>query len=122
MEPYLYANPSFAPVGAGAGTLEFVLNLTSPSTQPITFSYATADGTFDGKPFPGTAVAGKDYTPASGAATFQPGQTSVTIPVTVLADPDRAPGSNHVMMLVLSNLVGAIAPVEKIAGAISPAP
>ena len=47
--------------------------------QPVTVSYATADG---------TATAGVDYTPTSGTLTYDPatGQTSALIPVTILAD------------------------------------
>ncbi|MFO0890714.1 MAG: Calx-beta domain-containing protein, partial [Isosphaeraceae bacterium] len=46
----------------------------------VSVRYATSDG---------TAVAGKDYSPASGVLTFQVGQTDKTFPVTLLANPDQ---------------------------------
>jgi hypothetical protein len=47
--------------------------------QPVTVNYATADG---------TATVGEDYAATSGTLTYDPatGQTSATIPVTILAD------------------------------------
>ena len=41
----------------------------------------------------GTAVAGKDYVAATGTLTFQPGQTDLTFPVTILSNPSLTASS-----------------------------
>jgi hypothetical protein len=62
-----------------SGTTQFnvTVNLTNAYSQPVTVNYATADG---------SAVAGSDYQAASGSVTFAAGQTSKTIPVSVIGD------------------------------------
>lgn len=55
----------------------FTVTLSKPSTQTITVSYQTENG---------TAQAGSDYTATSGTLTFSPGQTSKTITVNVKGD------------------------------------
>ncbi len=49
----------------------------------------------------GTAVAGADYTAASGTLTFNPGQTSRTLPVSVLGD--LMDEENETFLVTLSN-------------------
>lgn len=53
---------------------KFTVTLSSASKQPVTVHYATKDQ---------TAKAGTDYVAASGTLTFQPGETSKTIAITV---------------------------------------
>jgi len=65
-------------------TASFTVTLSQASTKAVTVTYATANG---------TAVAGTDYVAASGVLTFNPGQTSQTINVTVLGN--SAPGSDN---------------------------
>ena len=61
-----------------AGVLEFVVSLSTASSQTVTVSYATVDG---------TATAGSDYTGASGVLTFAAGVTeSQTIEVQITDD------------------------------------
>jgi hypothetical protein len=67
-----------SPTAAGA-TLAFVVSLDQPSTSAVTVDYATADG---------TAVAGTDYSATTGTLTFAAGQTTQTIDVPVLLDPN----------------------------------
>jgi CSLREA domain-containing protein len=55
----------------------FTVTLSAPSSQIITVHYQTADG---------TAIAGEDYTAASGTLTFNPGETSQNVPVAILPD------------------------------------
>ena len=62
--------------GPGA-VLEFVVSLDRERHAPVTVDYATADG---------TAVAGEDYTAASGALAFAAGETEKTVSVPVLDD------------------------------------
>ena len=64
-------------VNEAAGTATFTVTLTGASTQPVTVSYGTADG---------TALAGTDYTATTGTLTFAPGETSKTIVVPILND------------------------------------
>jgi hypothetical protein len=65
-----------AEVNEGATAL-FTVTLAHASGLTITVDYATVNG---------TAVAGQDFVSTSGTLTFAPGQTSHTIPVTILAD------------------------------------
>ena len=58
-----------------ATTAAFTVTLAEASTQPITISYATTDG---------TAVAGTDYTSTSGTLTFAAGVMTQTIDVPIL--------------------------------------
>jgi len=63
--------------GAATTPAVFTVTLSQASTRSITVQYATMNG---------TAIAGSDYTAASGALTFAPGETSKTITVQVLRD------------------------------------
>jgi glucose/arabinose dehydrogenase len=62
---------------AGSVTAGFTVSLTNASSQTITVNYATADG---------TATAGNEYVSASGTLTFNPGQLTQPINVTVNGD------------------------------------
>ena len=62
---------------SGSRGLVFTLSLSAPSGLPVSVSYATANG---------TALAGSDYTAASGTLTFAPGVTTQTVSVAVLGD------------------------------------
>ena len=64
------------PVAEGGGAT-FMVSLSPASSELVTVAYATQDG---------TAVAGSDYTAASGTLQFDPGMTSHTIRVAVLND------------------------------------
>lgn len=61
--------------GGPVATVE--VELSWPYSTPVTVNYATSDG---------TAVAPTDYTPSSGALTFDPGQTVKTFTVPILDD------------------------------------
>ena len=67
------------------GVQDFTVSLSSAYVLPVSVSYATADG---------TAVAGTDYTATGGTLTFEPGQTSLTVPVTLLPDMNAAASSS----------------------------
>src|SRR5262249_32445492 len=62
---------------SGTTALAFTLSMPNPSVQPVTVNYATANG---------TALAGSDYTAASGSVTFAPGQTTAAVVVSVLGE------------------------------------
>ena len=83
----------------GTSTVAVTVTLSSASTQPITVSYRTVDG---------SARVKDDYTPTSGTLTFQPGQTSRTISVSIKGDRRRE--ADEAFTVQLSNAVGA--PIE----------
>ena len=72
--PAISASNTTVAVGASAAKATFTVNLSSPTTKPITVHYTTSNG---------TATADANYTAASGTLTFAPGQTSQTISVNV---------------------------------------
>ena len=61
---------------AGAN-LNIAISLSGASSQSITANFATSDG---------SAAAGADYTNTSGVVTFNPGITSQSISIPILAD------------------------------------
>jgi hypothetical protein len=63
----------------------------------VTVQYATADGT--------ATAAGQDYVATSGTLTFQPGQTSKTVTVSVRGD--RTQEADETFFLKLANSQGA---------------
>jgi len=85
-------------VEGNSGTTQatFVVVLSAPSSQSVSFSYATANG---------TAIAGSDYVATSGAATFAPGE--VEKPVVVLVNGDTVDESQETFFLDISNVQNA---------------
>jgi Calx-beta domain len=81
-----------------SGTLSFSVLLTNASGSSVSVDYATADG---------SAIAGSDYTATSGTLTFNPGQTSKTVPVTIAND--ALAEDDETFTLTLSNATGGIA-------------
>ena len=78
-QPIISITSSFRTEGA-AGTsvnAQFNVLLSNPSSQTITVSFGTANG---------SATAGSDYVATSGTLTFNPGETSKSIPVQVTGD------------------------------------
>ena len=77
---------------ADGAVLVFSITLSHASSRTVTVDYATSDG---------TAQAGSDYTAASGTLTFNAGETSQTVQVTVLTDQENE--SQETLTLTLSN-------------------
>ena len=77
---------------AEGALLAFAVTLSRAAVERLTVDYATANG---------SATAGDDYTAASGTLTFQAGETSKTIEVTVLDDAHDE--GEETMTLTLSN-------------------
>jgi hypothetical protein len=81
---------------SGTRAATFTVTLSAGATQPVTASYATANG---------TAAAGSDYQAASGTLTIPAGQTSGT--VTVQVNGDRVGEPNETFVVNLSNPTNA---------------
>src|SRR5437773_6397753 len=82
--------------------LSFTVSLSAASTRTVTVDYQTAP-----KPATGgtQCLFGTDYLSAAGTVTFNPGETSKTVLVTVCSDNVTEP--NETMILRLSNPIGA---------------
>lgn len=87
-----------------SGTTIFVFTVTlgNPSWQTITLDFATQGG---------SATVGDDYAAASGTLTFNPGETTKTISITVYGDTVHEPGPARIggenFFVNLSNAVNA---------------
>lgn len=81
----------------GTTNLNLIVTLSASSVSTVTVNYATADG---------TAIAGSDYYAKSGTISFQPGQTSKSIAISVKGDRTREP--NETFYVDLFNPTGAI--------------
>ena len=94
------ANATAAEPGTGqSATLDFVVTLNRAASGTVTVDYATSDG---------TATAGADYTAASGTLSFQPGETSKTVTVTVTVLSNAHDDGGETLTLTLSNATGAV--------------
>ncbi|MGI9124765.1 MAG: Calx-beta domain-containing protein, partial [Mycobacterium sp.] len=71
------ANATVSEGNAGTKPAGFTVSLSKASAVPVTVKYATANG---------AAMAGSDYTAASGTVSFAAGETSKTVNVSVLGD------------------------------------
>ena len=94
----LYAGGSgLVPTPGSNEPMYFTVTLGAPLTIPVTFNYATEDG---------TAVAGRDYIAASGSTTITAGATSAVISVTLLSN--SPPSSNRTFTFTISNASGGV--------------
>jgi hypothetical protein len=85
-------------VEGNSGTTQatFVVALSAPSSQTVSCSFATANG---------TATAGSDYTATSGLVTFAAGE--VEKPVVVLVNGDTVDETQETIFLDISNVMNA---------------
>jgi uncharacterized repeat protein (TIGR01451 family) len=74
----------------------FKVTLNTPSGLPVSVDFTTYDN---------TAVADKDYVPASGTLTFPPGVTNLEIIVPIIGD--KVPETNETFYVALNNIVNA---------------
>ena len=81
---------------AEGAVLEFTVSLGHASSRTVTVDYATSDG---------TAVAGSDYTADNGSLTFNAGDTSQTVEITVLTDSEEE--GQETLTLTLSSASNA---------------
>jgi hypothetical protein len=89
-------SPSASEPPAGTGAITFNVRLSSATNQMVRVNYATSDG---------TAVAGSDYTAASGSLTFAPLETNKTVTVTL--HHDTLDEVDETLNLTLTNVVNA---------------
>lgn len=71
------ADASVTEGNTGTTTIAFPVTLSSTASQPVSVSYSTADG---------TATAPSDYASATGTLTFNPGETTKSVLVSVVGD------------------------------------
>ena len=83
------------------GVLSVTVLRTGGASGTLTVDYATADG---------TAIAGQDYTSASGTLTFSGGETSKTILIPITDDATTEPNETFTVALQTSNLESLGAP------------
>lgn len=93
---FINFDPDQYAVAETVGTTILTVTLSTAAPFPISVDYNTTDN---------QAIAGSDYTPTNGTLTFSPGQTALTIPVTILNDTNTEPTEEFFM--VLSNEVSA---------------
>ncbi|MBI2823693.1 MAG: hypothetical protein HYX69_03260 [Planctomycetia bacterium] len=89
-------DPSIVEGTTGQKSIQFTVTLSNPSSRTITVGFATAAG---------TATATTDFASASGVVTFQPGETSKTLPFAIVTDSVIEP--DETFFLNLSNAQGA---------------
>ncbi len=90
--PTLFINDvSVAEGDSGTSTATFTVTLTPTSSSTVTVNYATANGS--------ATIAGNDYQSASGQLTFNPGDTTKTIDVTINGDTLVEPDENFTVGL-----------------------
>ncbi|HYO63781.1 MAG TPA: Calx-beta domain-containing protein [Pyrinomonadaceae bacterium] len=88
---------SVAEGNVGTSGAVFTVSLSAASANTVTVNYSTANG---------TAVAGSDYTAASGSLVFSPGQTTKTVSVPVTGD--VVVEGNETFFVNLSGASGAV--------------
>jgi Calx-beta domain len=98
-QPTISVRDADAVAEGNSGTTQatFVVALSGPSSQSVSFSFATANG---------TATAGSDYTATSGGpVTFAPGE--VEKPIVVLVNGDTVDETQETFFLDISNVQNA---------------
>ncbi len=99
---------SLAEGNSGTTPATLTVTLSAANTHPVVVNYATTDG---------TANAGLDYVAASGTLTFNPGETSKTVNVTISLD--TLFEANETFFVDLSNPVNANITQARATGAIT---
>lgn len=92
---------------SGTSQINFTVTLSAPTTQPVSVTYQTKNG---------TATAPTDFTATAGTLTFAPGETIKTINVAV--NGDTSPESNETFKLLLKNPTNATLAVKSAKGTI----
>jgi alpha-tubulin suppressor-like RCC1 family protein len=91
------SDASVAEGSGGRSIMAFTVTLAQPSASDVVVTYATGDG---------TAVAGADYTAATGRFTIPAGYTSRNI--AILVDGDNAVEAHETLTVTLSDIQGGL--------------
>ena len=94
--PALSINDTTANEGHTNADRLFTVTLSSAASAPVTVDWATEDA---------TALAGQDYSAASGSLTFAPGELAKSIAIPILGDSVEEP--DETFRVVLANASGA---------------
>ncbi len=94
--PVASFNPTNYEVGEGAGSVAVRAELSLTSTEAVTATYETVDG---------SAIAGIDYVSNSGAIRFDPGQTNKGISIEIIDD--EVEEETKTFQVVLTSVQGA---------------
>jgi uncharacterized repeat protein (TIGR01451 family) len=89
-EPTISLAPLTIQVNEASTTLGLTVTLSTTSCESVTVDYVSADG---------TATAGSDFTALSGTLTFQPGDRTETIDVTIINDNLNEPAENFTVTI-----------------------
>jgi uncharacterized delta-60 repeat protein len=82
---------------SGTASAVFTVSFPNPTSQTVTVAFATMNG---------SATGGRDYVPANGMLTFNPGETAKT--VTVLVNGDSLDEAAETFTVALSNPTNAV--------------
>lgn len=94
-------------VNEGDGRATVTLNRTGDTTNTVTVSYATSDG---------TATMRTDYSPVFGAVTFNPGETQKTVSIPLIDNGyGPASGAQRSFNLTIGNTIGGAIQMPNIA-------
>ncbi|HEX2834333.1 MAG TPA: IPTL-CTERM sorting domain-containing protein [Thermoanaerobaculia bacterium] len=85
---------------AGTSSFTFAVTLNVPTTSSVTVDYATSNG---------SATAGSDYVAASGTVTFNTGESSKNVVITVNGDTTFEPNENFFVTLTNASVNATIA-------------
>jgi hypothetical protein len=83
-------------VGESDGVASFLVSLSKPTSEPVTVSFATLDG---------SAIQDIDYVAASGILSFGPGETAKAVDIVLIDDTSEEPVKTF--RLALAQAVGA---------------
>jgi chitinase len=96
------ADAAIAEGDAGTGALAFTITLSRASGKQVSVNHGTSNSTATGGATCGGTV---DYRTTSGSVSFQPGETSKTVSVTICGEAQREP--NETFFVNLSNATNA---------------
>lgn len=90
-----FQNAQLVEGDAGTTSMEFDVVLNEPAATPVTFRFATRNG---------TAEAGTDYETTTGERTFQPGESQLQVSVPIFGDTD--PEDNETFVAFVEQTFG----------------
>ncbi|MGD1918344.1 MAG: Calx-beta domain-containing protein, partial [Pleurocapsa sp.] len=92
------ADASIVEGNNGNTDLEFTVSLSEASTETVTVDFSTSDD---------TAIAGEDYLSSNGTISFDPGETTQTIALSIIGDTVAEEPVDETLLVNLTNASGA---------------